>query len=116
MMLYRQRDLLLVPVPFSDLTSRKIRPVVVLSNARYNREGPDLLVAGVTSNVSSRAYTVILDTAQLEEGTMRCASVVRADKVFSIDQGIVLKRVGRVSEPTFEQIRGQLRDLLADVS
>jgi hypothetical protein len=28
--------LLLVPIPFSDPTSRKVRPAVVLSNDRYN--------------------------------------------------------------------------------
>jgi len=55
---YRQRDLLLLPIPFRDLTSRKIRPVVVLSNDRYNGQNADVLVAGVTSNVSQRPYTV----------------------------------------------------------
>ena len=39
MMPYNQRDLLLVPIPFSDLTSHKIRPVVMLSKERYNRDG-----------------------------------------------------------------------------
>ena len=113
---YRQRDLLLVPVPFSDLTSRKVRPVVVLSNDAYSRAGPDLLIAGVTSNLSERPYTTDLDTPQLEEGTMRRRSMVRADKIFSIDQHIVLARFGRVDEQTFERIRQQVRGLLAEQS
>jgi mRNA interferase MazF len=79
---YLQRDLLLVPVPFSDLTSHKIRPVVVLSNDRYNADEADLLVVGVTSNPLPRPYTIPLDTAQLDEGTMRRPSLVRADKGF----------------------------------
>ena len=64
---YRQRDLLLVPVPFSDPSSRTIRPVVVLSNDRYNLDGPDLLVAGITSNPLTRPFIVPLDTPQMEE-------------------------------------------------
>jgi len=111
---YGQRDLLLVPVPFSDLSSRKVRPVVVLSNDRYNRENADLLIAGVTSNVSSRSYIVPLDTPQLEEGVMKHSSVVRADKVFSIDQGIVLTRFGRVKIALFEKIREEIEKLLAE--
>jgi mRNA interferase MazF len=110
---YRQRDLLLVPIPFSDLTSRKMRPVVVLSNDRYNREGPDVLVAGVTSNLAVREYTVALDTAQLEEGTMRHPSVVRVDKVFSIDQRIVRACFGRVRADTFARILQELQALVA---
>ena len=111
---YRQRDLLLVPVPFSDLTSRKVRPVVVLSNDRHNREEQDILVAGVTSNLSPRPYAVILDAAQLEEGTIRHRSIVRSDKVFSISQAIVLARFGRVNQQTFEQIRLQVQAVMAE--
>ena len=64
---YGQRYLLLVPVPFSDPSSRTIRPVVVLSNDRYNLDGPDLLVAGITSNPLTRPFIVPLDTPQMEE-------------------------------------------------
>jgi mRNA interferase MazF len=112
---YRQRDLLPVPVPFSDLTSRKIRPVVVLTNDRYNREGVDLPVAGITSNLLARPFVVPLDTPQLEEGRMKRASVVRADKIFSIDQFIVLHAFGRMNHETFEIVRGAILKLLAEV-
>jgi mRNA interferase MazF len=111
---YRQRDLLLVPVPFSDLTSRKIRPVVVLSNDRYNLDGPDLLVAGITSNPLTRPFIVPLDTPQLEEGQMRLPSVVRADKIFSIDHAVVLRCFGRMHRGTFELVRRAILNLLAE--
>lgn len=111
---YRQREVLLVPIPFSDLTSRKVRPVVVLSNDSYNHSGPDLLVGGITSNVYPRPYTVELDTPQLEQGAIRHPSMVRADTIFSIDQAIILKSIGVVNRPTFEQIRRQVHDLTRD--
>lgn len=113
-MLFRQRDLLLVTIPFSDLSSRKIRPVIVLSNDEYNRNGPDLLVAGVTSHVSARPYTVPLDTPQLEDGILHHPSLVRVDKLFSIDQGIIRGRFGRVRGEVLGQIRAQLESLLAE--
>jgi len=31
-----QRDILLIPIPFTDLTSQRRRPVVVISNDEYN--------------------------------------------------------------------------------
>ena len=111
---YRQRDLLLVPVPFSDLTRRKIRPVVVLSNDRYNLDGPDLLVAGVTSNPLTRPFIVPLDTPHLEEGQLRRPSIVRADKIFSIDHSIVLRCFGRIDRETFELVRRAILNLLAE--
>jgi mRNA interferase MazF len=110
---YLQRDLLVVPIPFSDLTQRKLRPVVVLSNDRYNRTGSDVLVAGITPQFIARDYTVSLDTPDLEVGVMKRQSVVRADKVFSIDQRNVVGRFGRVREATVERIRGEVLALLA---
>jgi mRNA-degrading endonuclease toxin of MazEF toxin-antitoxin module len=47
---------------------------------------------------------------------MKRPSVVRADKVFSIDQRIVVGRFGRVREATFERIRGEILTLLAATS
>jgi hypothetical protein len=35
-----QGDILLIPVPFTDLSSQKRRPVIVISNASYNRACP----------------------------------------------------------------------------
>ena len=44
MNIYRQRDIVLVPFPFSDLSTPNVRPVLVLSNDAYNRRTEDLLV------------------------------------------------------------------------
>lgn len=34
--MYKQGDILLISIPFSDLSSNKKRPVLVLSNDDYN--------------------------------------------------------------------------------
>ena len=44
-----QRDLLLVPFPFSDQSGIKVRPVIVISNNSFNSDSEDILVVGVTS-------------------------------------------------------------------
>ena len=40
-----QGDILLVPIPFTDLSSQKRRPVIVVSNNVYNQKTTDLVVA-----------------------------------------------------------------------
>lgn len=47
-----QRGLLLMPFLFSDQTGRKVRPVIVIINREFNENSEDILVIGVTSNIS----------------------------------------------------------------
>jgi mRNA interferase MazF len=52
--MYNQGDILLIPIPFSDLTSSRKRPVLVLSNSKYNKGTKDILVAAITSNLRKK--------------------------------------------------------------
>ncbi len=45
-----QGDILLVPIPFTDLSSQKRRPVIVISNNAYNQATSDMVVVAMTSN------------------------------------------------------------------
>ncbi len=40
----KQRDIVLVPIPFTDLSSTRRRPVIVISNDEYNRTTADVVV------------------------------------------------------------------------
>ena len=52
----KQGDILLIPIPFTDLSSNKRRPVIVISNNDYNRKTADIVVVGMTSK-SSKSKT-----------------------------------------------------------
>ena len=44
-MMYNQDDILLVPLPLTELSTQKKRPVLVLSNDDYNNTTEDVIVA-----------------------------------------------------------------------
>jgi len=58
--MYKQGDILLIPIPFSDLSSSKKRPVLVLSKNDYNTKTEDIIVAAVTSNITSKEYSILI--------------------------------------------------------
>jgi mRNA interferase MazF len=46
-------DIILVLFPFTDQSTTKKRPAVVISSTPYNRERPDLIIMAVTSQIIS---------------------------------------------------------------
>jgi mRNA interferase MazF len=51
---YRQGDIILVPFPFTDFSTFKQRPALVISSSRFNRSQNDLLIAAISSHVAQR--------------------------------------------------------------
>ena len=59
-MAYRQGDIVLASFPFTDLTSSKRRPALVLSPDSFNAAGEDLVLAAVTSHITDDPNAVHL--------------------------------------------------------
>ena len=72
--MFKQGGILLIPIPFSDLTSSKKRPVLVLSNNDYNTKTGDIIVAAVTSNITSKDYNIFISNKDMQEGNLHVNS------------------------------------------
>lgn len=111
-----QGDILLVPIPFTDLSSQKRRPVIVISNNSYNRKTGDIVVVAMTSNPVEAEYSFVITSNDLEKGSLNHPGKVRADKIYTISTSIVVKTFGRVNEGVLEKIRSELQTLTASKS
>lgn len=89
----KQREIVLMPVPFTDLTSTKRRPVLVLSNDAHNRRDEAIVVAAITSQFARGGYSVGIVAADVESGTLRRESLVRADRIYTVSKDIIVKRL-----------------------
>lgn len=112
--MYKQGDILLIPIPFSDLTSSKKRPVLVLSNSKYNEKTEDILVAAITSNLEEKEYEVIITNDDMEEGILKLDSCIRIDKIYTLSKYIVLKKFGSVKSTVVEKVKSKLDNLLEE--
>ena len=108
-----QGDILLVPIPFTDLSSQKRRPVIVVSNNGYNQKTTDLVVVAMTSNPLEADYSFTITSADLEKGTLNHPGKIRVDKIYTISKSIVVKTFGRVNAKVLERIRSELQNLTA---
>ncbi len=108
-----QGDIVLVPVPFTDLSSQKRRPVVIISNDGYNRSTADIVVVAMTSNPEATDYSFRITTSDLTAGTLNRPGTVRVDKLYTLSQSIVVKAFGKVSPGVLDRIRHTLDVLIA---
>ncbi len=107
-----QRSIILIPVPFTDLSSVKRRPVLVLSNTEFNARNPDILVAAITAKLSDHPWSRIIDSSDMESGVLPARSLVRADKLYTLHQSIVVKTFGHLRIEAFNEVLDLLRYVL----
>lgn len=110
----KQRNIVLVPIPFTDLSSIKRRPVIIISCDSYNNINNDIVVAAVTSNTSYQSYyTILINSDNLSVGTLPKESIIRCDKIYTISKDIIVKKFGSLSMETFHILKEKVDMLLS---
>jgi mRNA interferase MazF len=101
--------IVLIPFPFTDLTSAKLRPALVLIESES-----DCVVAFISSRVPAQVTsTEVLIREDHEEfaGTgLKRASVVRLDKVATVSKNLMLGEIGEVGQVLRREINRKLRE------
>lgn len=106
---YNQGDVVLVPFPFTDLSTRKQRPAVVLSSQSYNARHPDVILAPVTSRAAHSSDEVAL--AQWSAAGLLKPSVVKPI-LASCEAGLIIRRLGALSASDLAQVRALFARIL----
>ena len=78
-------EIILLDFPYTNLKGSKLRPAIIVGITDINS---DLLVAYVTSEVENyiwSEYAVSINQSSLQEGTIKHDSIVRCDKLITIN-------------------------------
>ena len=108
-----QRQIVLVPFPFSDLRTAKYRPVIVMSNDSYNKKFRDFIAIPLTSNPIARDHTVPVSGKDMATGSLPLASLAKVDKIFSLEQALVERTFGQLRQDIFDSVRTELVKLIS---
>lgn len=106
-------DVVLVVFPFSEWTSAKQRPALVVSPLRLNRTQRDVIVAALTSHAQSvrAGEEYLLDEREQAAAGLPRPSKVKLDKIMTIDSRLIRKRLGRLPEESTRRLLEQLRSI-----
>jgi len=111
-MVYQRGDVVLVPFPFSDLSTAKVRPVVVVSSAVYHLTQPDLLLGALTSRVATATGPLDYRLSDWRSAGLRFPSALKP-VVVALDPSRVVHRIGALSATDLAQVDDRLRQALA---
>ena len=98
--LFVKGDIVVIPFPFSDLSSVKRRPALVIAPVT----GDDLILCQITSKFHTDTYSVPLHPSDLSSGTLKELSYIRPDKLFTADVSMIQYTMGHVSDPILQKV------------
>lgn len=101
-------DVVTVPFPFTDRVAAKKRPVVIVSRKAFNRDGQTLMGMITSSGVRWPTDCALRDLASAGLST---PCVVRL-KLFTLDNRLIVKRIGRLAADDRKRVASALRSIL----
>lgn len=101
-------EVVLVPFPFSDLSASKVRPAVCLGDAGRG----DWILCQITSNAYGDPHAVPLTGADFATGGLLVSSFARPGKLFTANNSLVVRSVGKLNDPAFQSVLASVVNLV----
>jgi mRNA interferase MazF len=111
--MFKRNTVVLTPFPFTDLSSQKLRPAVIIS--AENKKTRDVIVAFITTQ-KTKATNMVVEINQNDKDFVKTGlkadSVICVDKIATLDKKIILGELGELSKKHADQIDLKLKKVL----
>jgi len=111
----KKGDVVLITFPFTDLSSVKVRPALVISNDSYNEIQDDTVLLLITSNVSRLSpddYLLESENPEFADTGLKKTSVFRVGKIHTLKKTLLRYKLGFVGSGILKEIEDRLHNLL----
>jgi mRNA interferase MazF len=107
---YEPGDVILVPYPFGERAGGRKRPVLVISSREHNEGTGELVVAQITSRMSSSPRMGDYHIEEWRQANLPRPALVRG-RLATIEASLVLRKLGRMSEADLRSAMAALQSL-----
>ncbi len=105
--MYEQRDVVLIPFPYSDLTGSKQRPALIISNSLVNKT-EDRICCLITSQPIKEGILI----NSFESGKLPFKSWVKPHRIFTIHERIIRKKICMVTSTFHDAVLTKINEFL----
>ena len=93
--------------PFSDLSTNKIRPCLIVGLAEFG----DVIVCQITSRSYSSHSAIALSKTNFISGTIVVDSFIRPDKIATLDGSMIMQELGVINNKKLGQVKTAIHQL-----
>lgn len=106
---FNKGDVILIPFPFTDLSATKQRPALIISSDQFNNKHNDVVAMAVSSQIPSQIpeEEYLLSSADMKTSGLPRKSVIKLGKVITINQSLIIKKLGKIPNQTVTSILNQ---------
>ena len=105
---YSFGDIVLVPFPFTDQSTNKKRPAVIVSSDPYNCQRLDIIIMAITSQIRSVGYFGDVSVENWKQAGLLKPSVIKP--VFTtIEKVLVIGKFGRMGDQDLSSLQEALK-------
>ena len=96
--MYKLGTVVLIPFPFTDLSSTKLRPAVIIS--KNNEINEDIIVAFISSKISNSLCSILItkDSVEFVSSGLKKESEIRLNKIATLNKSLILGELGYLSK------------------
>ena len=102
-------EIVVLPFPQTNLQTGKRRPALVV----VDLPGDDLILCQITSQTHRDTYSILVDAGDFESGQLNVRSYVRPNRLFTVEQSVILYTAGRLNKAKFDETLAKLRQLFS---
>lgn len=101
-------DVVVLPFPFTDLSSAKKRPALIIADLN----GDDYIMLQITSKNIHDAYSIPLLNSDFLSGTLNQSSNIRPNKIFTLDEKLILYKIGHINVSKFAECISKIYSII----
>ena len=107
--MYDQREIVIVPFPYSDLTGSKFRPALIISNNLLNNF-EDRICCLITSNPAKEGIEI--KKGDFQDGKLPFKSWIKPYRIFTINNKIIKKKLCKANKGFHSKVLKELNKYL----
>jgi len=107
--MYEQKEVVLLPFPYTDLSISKLRPALIISNKKLNNS-EDRICCLITSN--SPKQGMLIEKNSFERGVLPFKSWVKPQRIFTINSKIIQKGLCKINSEFYNKILCEINEYI----